>query len=255
MYKDFLIAVKNIDLWLYMSWYDIVSKYRRTTLGPLWSIIITFISIVCMSVVGALLFKVNLREFLPYVAAGMVTWSYVTYIINDSCSIFIHQTWALQNVKLPILSFSLRLFMRNTILYLHSLAILLVVLLFCSTLNLKFLWIFPSFIIMGVNAFCISIILGFFSARYRDVMYMVQSLLNILVLLTPLMWKVEMLGEYSYLALINPFTHYIALFRDPLLGNGINSLSLSYVLVLTVINFLIAYYLYSRFKNRMVFWL
>jgi ABC-type polysaccharide/polyol phosphate export permease len=100
-----------------------------------------------------------------------------------------------------------------------------------------------------------SIILGFFSTRYRDVLYIVQAILNIVILLTPIMWKVEMLGEYAYIASINPFTHFIALFRSPFLGENPSFESVIYLTVFTILSLVLAQALYSRFKNRLVYWL
>jgi len=253
--EDLIIALKSKDLWVYLAWHDIVSKYRRTTLGPLWSILITASSIICMSVLGSILFKINLKDFLPHVACGMVIWTFISSIIIESCLVFIGQAGLIQNIKLPLLSFVLRMFLRNAILFLHSFVILFVVLILFSSINAHFFLMIPSFLIYLINAVAIGVLLGFFASRYRDIIYIIQALLNIIVLMTPIMWKVEMLGEYSILANLNPFTHFIALFREPLLGQSINTFSLKYVVVFTVINSTLAHYLYSRFKNRLIFWL
>lgn len=238
-----------------MAWHDVVSKYRRTSLGPFWSIIITAISIFCMGTLGAILFKINIKEFLSYVACGMIVWTYISSIILESCGVFLQNANIIQNVRLPLLTFTLRMFLRNSILFLHSLVILFIILIATSTFNFQSLYILPSFLIFGLNAVSLCIILGFFSTRYRDVIHMVQAILSIIILLTPIMWKVEMLGEYSYLAHINPFTHFIAIFRNPLLGIEISPLNYYYVGIATLINMIFASYLYRRFKNRLVFWL
>ena len=185
----------------------------------------------------------------------MVVWAYMNAIIMDSCGVFLQSASLLQNVRLPILAFTFRMFLRNTILFLHSLVILFAILIFTSRFSFSWLYILPAFLVFGINAISLSIILGFFSARYRDIIHMVQAILSIVILLTPIMWKVEMLGEYSYLAYANPFTHYIALFRNPLLGQEISSLNYLYVTIATILNLIVARYLYNRFKNRLVFWL
>jgi ABC-type polysaccharide/polyol phosphate export permease len=255
MIKDLINAFQHKDLWLYLAWQDVLAKYRRTTLGPIWAIIISAVSILCMSVLGAILFKTNLRDFLPHVACGMVIWTFISSIILESCSVFLSYAGLIQNVKLPLLAFILRMFLRNTILFLHSFVVLLLVLFIYATPNLYFFLIIPSFVIYLLNALALGVILGFFSTRYRDILYIMQALLNILVLMTPIMWKVEMLGQYAILANLNPFTHFIALFRDPLLGRSIDLYSLQYITIFTIGNLVLAHYLYAKFKNRLVFWL
>lgn len=255
MIKDLLEAFRYRDLWVYLAWNDIIAKYRRTTLGPFWIIAVTFVSIGCMAVLGSILFKTNLKEFLPHVACGMVVWGYIGALIMESCGVFIGQAGIIQNVRLPVLAFVLRMFMRNTFLFAHSLIIVLLIVLYAFPLTLNVLFIIPAFIFCAINSISFGVILGFFSARYRDVMYIIQTILNIMMLITPIMWKREMLGEYMYLADANPFTHFIALFREPLLGNPVPNESLIYVSALTVLSFALASYLYRNFKNRLVFWL
>ena len=147
------------------------------------------------------------------------------------------------------------MFFRNTILFAHSLIILLILLVFVSNISLYWLYIIPAILICGINTISMSIILGFFVTRYRDVLYLVQAMLNIIILLTPIMWKVEMLGDYAYLALINPFTHFIALFREPFLGKSPSVASIFNVAIFTLISMILARFLYSKFKNRLVYWL
>lgn len=255
MLKDLLASLLYKDLWIHLAWNDVTAKYRRTTLGPLWAIIITAVSILCMSVLGAVLFKVNLRDFLPHVACGMVIWGFISAVVMESCAVFITYAGLIQNVKLPLLSFVLRMFLRNSILFLHSFVILLIVIGFFSSFSIKMLLLIPGFLIYAINAISFGVLLGFFATRYRDITYIIQAVLNIIVLLTPIMWKVEMLGEYQILANINPFTHFIALFREPLLGRSIDDFSLLYVIVFTCVSFILAQYLYAKFKNRLVFWL
>lgn len=255
MFKDFIAAFKSKDLWIYLGWFDVLSKYRRTTLGPLWSIVMTGISILCMSVVGSLLFKANIRDFFPHVACGMITWGYLSAIIAESCTTFTSYSNIIQNVKLPLISFVLRAFVRNTIIFAHSLVILLIVLIVFNKMSWSIFYIIPALAVYFVNAISMGIILGFFSTRYRDVSYIVLSLLNILVLLTPIMWRKEMLGEHEYLANFNPITHFIEIIRAPLLGNEISNISIYYCFAITVALWLFASYLYKNFKNRLVFWL
>ena len=64
----------------------------------------------------------------------------------------------------------------------------------------------------------IALVAAVISARYRDVPLMIQNILNILFWFTPLMYFPEQLGQQTVLADYNPFTHMIALMREPLLG-------------------------------------
>ena len=55
-------------------------------------------------------------------------------------------------------------------------------------------------------------------ARYRDIEPTVKSLMPPMLLLTPILWKPEMLGEYSFLIYANPFTYFVGIVRNDLIG-------------------------------------
>ena len=254
--NDFISALRNYDQWLYMSWWDIKVKYRRTVLGPFWLVITMFISISCMSVLGAFLFKIDMKQLFPYVACGIVVWAFLSSLIMESCNLFISYAWMLSNLNLNIMSLCIRSFMRNFITFLHGFLIVLLILIFCGVLSVSgMLAAMLGMMVYFTNAVCLCIVLGFLSARYRDGIQIIQSLMNILIFMTPIMWRKEMLGDKQILADVNPFTHFIDIIRAPLLGLELSTLSIIYVLLFTIVNIMSASYLYGKFKNRLVFWL
>lgn len=254
--KDFQDAIKFKDQWMYLGWHEIVSKYRRTKLGPFWLIIVNLVTIFCFSVVGSLLFKIEIKLFLPHVACGLFVWAYVSSILIDSCNVFISQAYVMQNLNVNPMTFCLRLFVKNTLIFAHCLPVLFVMLLLLGhSLHLQSLLIFLILPIFLITSLSISLIFGILSARYRDISHMVQSLLTIFPFITPIMWKTEMLGNYAYVANLNPITHYIAIVRDPILGNPLPFMSYIATSIISTVLFIIALYLYNNFKHRIVFWL
>lgn len=255
-FKDFLSALKSYDQPLYMAWWDIRSKYRRTLLGPFWMVIVTFITIGCMSVIGSLLFKMNMKEFFPYIATGMIVWAFLSALIVESCSVFIGYAWMLSNLNFNLITLCVRMFVKNFIVFIHGLLVVLIFLAFKGTLSLGGIaTVLISLIIYFINAICLCITIGFFSTRYRDCIQIVQSVMSILIFMTPIMWQKHMLGDKQIIAEINPFTHFIDIIRSPLLSVEISNFSLLYVSVITVLNLAGASYLYNKFKHRLVFWL
>jgi len=254
--NDLISAFNVKDQWIYLGWHEIVSKYRRTKLGPLWLIIVNLVTIFCFSVVGSLLFKIEIRLFLPHVACGLFVWAYVSSILVDSCNIFTSQAYVLQNLNVNPIVFCLRLFIKNTLIFAHCLPVLCIMLILLRhTITLQSLLIFLTLPIFMATSFATSLILGILSARYRDISHMVQSLITIFPFITPIMWRTEMLGKNTIVANLNPVTHYIAIIRDPILGNPLPIMSYVITISLSVILCVIALYFYNKFKHRIVFWL
>ena len=65
----------------------------------------------------------------------------------------------------------------------------------------------------------------------------------------------SLLGERSYLAEANPFFHLIELIRAPLLGSTPSSYTLIAVFVIPVTNLFVAAVLFTRYRNRIAYWI
>jgi lipopolysaccharide transport system permease protein len=103
----------------------------------------------------------------------------------------------------------------------------------------------------------VSLIFGIVCARYRDLPQIVNSALQILIFLTPIMWMPNSISERVgfYLVQLNPLYHLLDLVRAPLLGQSPAITSWTVVVVMGIIGWLGALYMYARYKNRIVFWL
>lgn len=255
-YKELIFTLERTELWLFMAWIDIVLRYRRTKLGPFWLVIVSFISIVCIASLGSLLFRVKFGSFFPYVTCGMVVWAYMSAMITDCCVVFIAQTGIIKHVNVPLIGFGLRMFVRNTIIFFHSLVIVALVLLYFQiNVGWAIFTLIPGLMIFAVTAVSLSIVLGFICTRFRDVMQLINSVIGIFAFLTPVMWQPEMLGDKAYLINFNPFTHYVALLREPLLGRVPDSLTFAFTISFSIILLTLASYLFNKYRKQLVHWL
>ena len=253
---DFIHCLKNHDSWLYMAWSDIRLRYQRTVLGPFWMVLVSFISIICIAVLGSLLFKVKFSNFFPYVASGMVIWSFISLTITESCMVFLGQMGLIKNVNVPLVSFCLRMFVKNVIILGHSLVVVAIILAFFHVhLNWSFFLFVPGLLIASMTAVALGVLFGFLCARYRDVLQLVQALIGILAFMTPVMWEPSMLGDKAYLAYFNPLTHYIDLLRMPLLGQVPPVSSYLVTLSISGILLIVAAWYYQIYRKRLVYWL
>lgn len=254
--NDFYRSLSLPDQWFFLAWHEIRSRYRRTKLGPIWIVLVNFVTILCFSVISASLFKQDVRVILPHVAAGLFVWSYIATILSDSCVVFTSQAYLLQNMRTNLISLCLRLFVRNTIAFLHSFPLLiLIAVFFAPAFSWNVLLVIPALPLIALTSVSLSIILGFLTARFRDVAQLMQSIITVFPFITPILWSAQMLGDRAYLATINPVTHYIALIRDPLLGVPLQLNTYLIATGTTIALLAFAAFLYNKFRYRLVFWL
>ena len=53
----------------------------------------------------------------------------------------------------------------------------------------------PGFLLLVFNAFLISLTIGMASARFRDIPRIITSLIQIVFLITPIIWTPDLLGS------------------------------------------------------------
>src|SRR5260364_182660 len=76
------------------------------------------------------------------------------------------------------------------------------------------LFYFPTFLLS------ISVAVGILCTRYRDMVQLISSMLQILFFLSPILWKTEILehGAQSLIVRINPIFYLMETVRRPLFG-------------------------------------
>jgi ABC-type polysaccharide/polyol phosphate export permease len=73
---------------------------------------------------------------------------------------------------------------------------------------------------------------------------------------TPVLWKAEFVPEpYRELVTLNPFTVYLSIIRDPLLGEPVPLEYWALAIAFTVGGFFLSLPFIGRYHRRLVYWL
>jgi ABC-type polysaccharide/polyol phosphate export permease len=239
-----------------LGWNDIHLRYRRSALGPFWITISMAIFIVLLGFVYAKLFHQDIAVFLPYVAMGLITWGFISGTTVEACSVFIENAGIIRQIKLPYSIYVMRMIWRGFIIFLHTVALIVPIALF---FHLKVGWssllAIPGMLLVVLNQIWISTIIGAVATRFRDIVQLVTTAIQILMFVTPIMWPVSAIAEARFVAEINPFFHLIQLVRAPLLGEVAEPLSWIVVLSMCIIGYGLAAITLGRAGPRLVYWL
>jgi len=134
------------------------------------------------------------------------------------------------------------------------------VILFLYGHNLKFIaWeTIPAFLLLLVDAVFVQMILGYITARFRDVEHLIQSLTRILFFTTPVLWVRQehtAPGIRNMIAELNPMTHALEIFSAPILGQHADPHSWIFVLYMSAVLFLLALAVGGFGHRRLPYWL
>lgn len=254
---DIALALTQWRTWLLLAWKDIRLRYRRSQLGPFWITLSMGITIYTMGYLYSKLFAVNLAQYFPLLAAGMLTWTLISTLIIESTNAFIEGDQYLKQMSLPFSTFILRILARNFIIFFHNIIVIVpIIIYFHLAVNWHTLLVIPGLLIIAANAYSYGLLIAMLGARYRDVTQIITSFIQVAFFLTPVMWSPYSLSpSHQFIVRDNPLAHFIALVRQPLLGHTPSNLTYLITVGLAVIGFLLALVFLSKQRKRIIYWL
>ena len=233
-------------LWGRLGWNDILQRYRRSLLGPLWITVSMAVLIGALGLLYAKLFKVDVAEYIPFLAIGFVLWQFISGILLDGCNVFVHSEGIIKQIKLPLSLHVYRVLWRNFLTLIHnSVVVIFVMVYFKISVDLGTL-----FALLG--AF---FIIGMLCARYRDLNPTIASLVTLSFFLTPIIWNPSLVPDRAFILLYNPFFHFVESIRAPLLGNPVGVETWWILISITVIGWILVIPAISKMGRKLVYWL
>ncbi|HTI86462.1 MAG TPA: ABC transporter permease [Alphaproteobacteria bacterium] len=263
MKPDYKLAVTDLvrgllawRVWGRLGWQEVKRRYRRTVLGPFWVTLSLGMFIGGLGLIWAPLFGSDVAEYLPFVTAGMISWTLIATIINEGCVTYTIAESLIKQLNFTLSILNWTLVWRNIIVFFHNLMIAVVVyLLLPVPVNANTLLMFPGLAIIAINGVWMSMLLGMISTRFRDVPQLVGNVVQVLMFVTPVFWYSRQLGARAELMDYNVLYHLIEVVREPLLGRAPRLLSYEVDIAMAVVGWALTLYLYARFRRRIAYWL
>ena len=243
-------------MWSLLASQDIRLRYRRSALGPLWITISMTISICVLGFLYAHLFKINMPDYFPYLASGIIAWSLIGGLVNDSCQAFLEATAYIKNQPSHLTIYLMRAIMRNLLIFAHNLVVYIpIAFIFHVGFGINSLAFIPGLILLSIIALVWGMVISSISTRYRDFNQITSSLLQVVYFATPIMWKPEVLPiKYQWIKDYNPFYHLLNLIRAPMLNQSISYYSLAISLLIALIGFGFFALVIKKQKHLIVYW-
>lgn len=252
---DFGEGLRRWELWGTLGWHDIRQRYRRSTLGPFWLTISTGAMVGSLGFVYAELFGQTLAGYLPHLALGLIVWGFIANLIIEGCNIFIGSEGVIRQLRAPLSVHVFRMLWRNLIILAHNMVIYVVLLVaFHIRPGAAALLAIPGLFILCLTAVWSGLLCGLLSARFRDIPYMIASVIQIIFLATPIMWSGDQIGNRLIVEL-NPFYHLIEVMRGPLLGQVPSFETWAAALGVTALGWLVTLAFFVRFRERIAYWI
>lgn len=223
------------DLWRYRDLVmlfvrrDFVSTYKQTILGPLWFIIQPLLTTLTFTVIFGSIAKLStdgLPKILFYMS-GITAWNYFAQCLMSTSDTFNANAGLFGKVYFPRLAVPVSIVISNLIKFGIQLGLFLGFYFYFMATGTAIrptshLLLLPLLLLlMATLGLGSGIIVSSLTTRYRDLRYLVQFGVQLLMYSTPVIFPLSKLsGQYRWIMLVNPMTPLIETFRYAFLGAG-----------------------------------
>lgn len=253
---DIRSGLFGTGVWLHLAWHEIRMRYKRSVIGPFWITISTGVMVGALGPLYGTLLNQDLSTYFQHLAISMILWAFLSGSVNESCTAFIVASGFIKEIRLPLSVHVLRVLAKNAIMFLHNCVIIFLVLIVFPPSDARMLFLaIPGLILLIGNLMWIGLGIALLSARFRDIPQIVGNVLQVAFFVTPIVWKREMLGDNSYVTLLNPLFHLINVVQAPLLGQRPLLISWVACACMLLVGGGLVIWMFARYRNRVAYWI
>jgi len=253
--QDLKKAALQHRVWLHLGWVEVKQRYRRSVIGPWWISLSMLIFILMMGIVFSRLFHQKIQEYIPFFTAGFLFWTFISTSVIEAAEIFKSNGGFIKQINLPHSLYVFKHIVRQVICLLHNFVVyLLVCLVFKFNPGFKALLVIPGFVILALNVYWICFLVAILCARFRDIVPMISSCVQIAFFITPISWMPRLLDQNPAILKLNPLVYLLDVVRAPLLGTLPTEISWFFCSVMAVIGSIITFLAFSLARPRIAFW-
>jgi lipopolysaccharide transport system permease protein len=217
------------DLLLLLVRRDFVALYKQTILGPLWFLIQPVLTTLMFTFVFGRIANIS-TDGLPHILfylAGVTCWTYFAETLTKTSETFTTNANLFGKVYFPRVVVPLSIVISNLIKFGVQLALFLVFVGLYAwrgadiSINAAALLLPALVLLMGGIGLGLGMIISAMTTKYRDLRFLLQFAVQLLMFATPVIYPVSTLPEkYRIFILANPITPIIETFRFGFLGRG-----------------------------------
>lgn len=231
-----LFDINWLELWQYRDLIflfvrrDIVATYKQTFLGPLWffiqPLLTTFMYVIIFGNMARI--PTGSSPKILFYLGGITIWNYFQECLLKTSETFIANQNLFGKVYFPRMVTPISIVISSLIKFFIQFSLFLLAwlyFLFQKTPGVRpniTIFLFPFYIIlMSGLGFSFGILISSLTTRYRDLRFLIQFGIQLLMFATPIVYPLEIASEkYRWLLLSNPITGIVEAFRYSFMGQG-----------------------------------
>lgn len=256
---NFKDIIRYKDLLLMFVKRDVITVYKQTILGPIWFIVQPILTTAIFMFVFGNIAGIS-TDGLPqplFYLSGIVIWNYFAEVFNTTSKTFIENANIFGKVYFPRLILPLSKVLSGLIKFLIQFVFFMVLFAYFyvkgSDIHPNIYVLLTPFLILIMAGLGLGfgIIFTSLTTKYRDLVFLIQFGVQLLMYATPVIYPVSTIPEkYKIWIMANPVSSIIETFRFAFLGTGNFSwMHLGYSFTFMVCLLLIGIIIFNRVER------
>jgi lipopolysaccharide transport system permease protein len=258
---DYLCKVWQArHFWIHLALSDLRTRWRRSFLGALWSIVQPLGMTLLLTIVFSRIFKADMVRYAPYIFSGMITWEFVAATVSGGSLAFVQADAYIKQTRHPLAIYTLRTALTNLCVFAFASIGLVIWVLAVMPETFGWPWIAALLIypLLLAAGWVVATLLAFFATRFRDIPHALGLLLQALWFVSPVYFESKVFYDAGLAPLVdwNPIYHLLEIVRAPLLsGVWPTAGNFAFAFGLCALFALLAWRAGSRMERKVIFYL
>lgn len=258
-WRELAESFRHPEFWALSSWLDIIVRARRSRFGVLWLLAPSVIYVFVLGSFFRGLQPGNVGDFLVHVGLGAMVFRTLMSTVIGSANVFNSSHAFIMDGHVRLTDYLLESLAKSFFDMCMYVPVVLATIVMSGHVSMTgALVALPALILIYANALWMSAVFSLAGARFPDFGQLLNNVSVFLFLLTPIIWYPSMMPAGSmrgHLMRMNPFYHLVEIFRAPLMGQPVETMSLWYVAIMTPLGLLVAALAYRRYARFVPLWI
>ncbi len=235
---------------------DVKTKYRRSILGVLWTLLNPLLMMIVLSIVFTQLFgRFSIENYPLYLLSGQVVFNFFSESTTSGMNAIIINAPLIKKVYVPKYMFVLSRIISISINLMASFAALIIVMFFTRA-ELHYtvvLSIIPIAFLM-MFSLGISMILATYAVKFRDIVHLYTVFTTVLLYLTPVIYPIEALPDWvKTIVYLNPITSILEMFRGFMMDGSMPSgFAILMTTIPSILSLLIGFRVFYKNQDKFI---
>jgi ABC-type polysaccharide/polyol phosphate export permease len=228
---------------------SIKTRYKRSSLGVVWTLLNPLLSTLVLTVALSQLMRFQIENYPVYLLTGLITWNFLSQITHTAMNNLVWGSSLLKRIYIPRTIFALSVLGNGIInLGLSLIPLILIMFVMGQPITWTFLLLPFAILLLAMFTLGLSLFLSTIAVYFVDMVEIFRVLTQAWFYLTPIIYPFEFVPPWfqSFL-ILNPMTWMVSIFRSLIFLGELPSLQVVVVATaVSVFTLLIGWWLFTR---------